>query len=300
MLTSHEIRPLHTLGKGAVGVVFAAYHHGLQRPVAIKCVPNAIVACQPEQLERLRREALAAAQLRSPHAVRILEHRQDGRAAYIVMELLHGMTLHRALKRYRRLAPRHVTAIVSQVGAVLAEAHALNMVHRDIKPSNLFLVRDGNGPFVKVLDFGIAKWLDGAGDALTGTNQILGTPPFMSPEHFRGEVSQMSDLWALSVVAYHALTGRLPFPGRDLVSVALAVLGSEFIPPSIVRRDLGTHVDAWFRRAFAFRAEERFQSASELVSSFQRLWISRDQLPTIVDVDVDWEEPAPASMRYAG
>ncbi len=299
MLDSDEIRPLRILGKGAVGVVYAAYHHTLRTPVAIKCIPAAMLRQQPHQLERLRREALATEQLRSRHALRILEYRVDRGSAYIIMELLRGMTLQDALKDRRPLAPAHAVAVVSQVGEVLEEAHSLGMIHRDIKPANVFLVRAPQRPFLKVLDFGIAKWRDDSGFGLTGSNEILGTPAYMSPEHFRGHVDHSHDLWALSALAYRALTGRLPFRGKDILSLATAVLHFDYRTPSSVCPNLNGRVDAWFRRAFAPRVENRFASADELVSSFAQLWDERDRLATMVAVDIDWEDPAPSQMRYA-
>src|SRR5262249_43204486 len=158
----------------------------------------------------------AAAQLRSPHVVQILDHGVWEGSPYIAMELLEGEDLARRLHKRRPLSPRETLTIAAQGGRALTKAHAVGPVHRDLKPANIFLVHDDEREIAKVLDFGVAKVNKDAGlDGATQTGTVLGTPFYMSPEQARGSksVDHRSDLWALAVVVYQCLVGKLPFRG---------------------------------------------------------------------------------------
>ncbi len=210
-------RLLQPLAKGGMGMVWIARHADLDLDVAVKLIAD--VAPSASARNRFRREARAAAQLKTPHVVKIHDYGVDGDLPYIAMELLFGEDLKTTLDREGPLAVARVAAIVSQLAKALDEAHERGLVHRDIKPRNVFLARVGSDEIVKLLDFGIAKDTAELGDE-TGTGTMLGSPHYMSPEQARGGVvTPQSDVWSLAVVAFEMLTAAKPFPGDVLGDV---------------------------------------------------------------------------------
>ncbi len=230
-------------------------------------------AKSPEVVARFKREAKAAAQLRSPHVVQILDHGVWRGVPYIAMELLEGEDLHRRLRRVRALSPREVVSIASQVGRALTKAHAAGLVHRDLKPANIFLTRDDEREIAKVLDFGVAKATAGSplAEANTSTGMVLGTPFYMSPEHLRAEksVDHRTDLWALSVVVYQCLVGKLPFRGDALAELVVKIMVDPIPVPSQAapERGLPYSFDAWWARAVDRDVSKRFQTAKDLTEA---------------------------------
>ena len=201
------------LGRGGMGSVWHATHLGLDIPCAVKFIEGEY-AHMAEAQARFEREAKAAAQLRSPHVVQILDHGVCDGTPYIAMELLDGEDLGKRITKVGKMHPSEINTIINQVCRALTKAHQLNIVHRDLKPDNIFLVRDDDREIAKVLDFGIAKSntsaLDGSN---TKTGAMLGTPYYMSPEQAQGikSVDSRSDLWSLAVIVYQCVTGLLPF-----------------------------------------------------------------------------------------
>ena len=276
-----KIRLERLLGQGGMGSVWVAEHLGLKTQVAVKFMSGEITA-HPEARARFVREATAAAQIKSPHVVQVFDHGvTDDGLPYIVMELLEGEDLSKRIERAGALDPHDVAAIVSQISKALSRAHSQGIIHRDIKPENVFLVdTDDDELFVKVLDFGIAKQSSDAGMNMTSTGAMVGTPYYMSPEQIMSAkgVDLRSDLWSLAVVAYHALTARLPFVGETVGALCVTINTGVFQSPSRIRPELGPDVDAWFSRALAREPEARFGSAKELASTLQQaLGIARPQ-----------------------
>jgi serine/threonine protein kinase len=265
-MLSPSIRLFRPLGEGGMGSVWLAEHLALGTPVAVKFLHRSLVqneACGA----RFRREALAAARIRSPHVVQILDQGVSDGLPYIVMELLEGETLEAAIERRGRLTLNETVEIVRQVGRVLAKAHDLGVAHRDIKPDNLILIEGEMEPFVKVIDFGIAKSGDDAG-RITTAGIVMGTPQYMSPEQLAGyDVGAETDLWALGVIAYLCLTGCLPFQGDDMVSVATAMAEDQIAPPSMLCAGLPHSLDLWFDRIFDPNPNRRFVSARDMVAA---------------------------------
>lgn len=264
-----KIKLVRPLGQGAMGFVWEAQHQGLGAKVAVKLMSPAYQD-DARFSERFRQEARAAAQLSSPHVVKVLEHGvAEGGEPYIVMELLEGETLRSRLERVGALPLADVVTIVRQTTQALTAAHGAGVVHRDIKPDNMFLTEGPAKPFVKVLDFGIAKLAQPEGVDMTTTGRTLGTPLYMSPEQFVStkRVDHRADLWSLGVVAHHAMAGRLPFEGETLGALALAVHAGEFKRPSAVRRGLPEAVDGWMARALQRDPAQRFQSAAEMAAT---------------------------------
>ena len=146
---------VHQLGKGGMGTVWLAHHLTLQSPVAIKLIEPQI-ASNPEALARFMREARAAAALRSPHVVQILDHGVDDGTPYIAMELLEGESLAARLRKVGRLSPEDTARILTHTARAVSRAHEVGVVHRDLKPDNIFLIENEEEELAKVLDFGIA------------------------------------------------------------------------------------------------------------------------------------------------
>jgi serine/threonine protein kinase len=255
-----------------MGSVWIATHHGLQSEVAIKFMaPH--VADDPVSVARFKLEARAAAEIRSPHVVQTFDHGlSDSGQPYIVMELLEGESLGQRCKRDGPVPMPLLLAIITQTAKALARAHERGIYHRDIKPENIFLVDGGDETYVKVLDFGVAKFVGAEAMTMTTTGNMVGTPAYMSPEQLfgTGERDHRCDLWALAVVAYYALVGERPFDGVTIGELCAAIRRCDFVAPSQRRNELPPSVDEWFKQAFAKDIGQRFISAKLLAESFER------------------------------
>ncbi len=219
-ITNFEIKK--RIGRGGFGLVYLAEHVNLGTQVAIKILRKQYIT--DEQLvERFKREARVSSQLRHPNVVQISDFGYDQTIGfYYVMEFLDGVSLSHVMQAYNRGMPlERLLPILQQICSALDMAHSNNVVHRDLKPSNIFLIEMyGEPDVVKILDFGIAKVLQNEeGQGVTATGQIVGSPRFMSPEQARGrhnEVDPRSDIYALGVMVFWMLTGRLPFESKQL------------------------------------------------------------------------------------
>jgi serine/threonine-protein kinase len=208
------------LGEGGFGAVYRGTQMATGRKVAIKLLHPEMTRDE-NLVARFKREGLVLCNLRDAHTITTYDFDQtpDG-TLYIAMELLEGRSLHQVFHDEAPIGWQRVTTILSMMCSSLAEAHAQGIVHRDLKPENVYLEKRPNHPeFVKILDFGIAKVMRGEGSVdphapqLTATGQTLGTLEYMSPEQLMGkQLDGRSDIYALGVLAYELLTGRLPFP----------------------------------------------------------------------------------------
>ena len=260
-----------------MGAVWAALDASLRRRVAVKLMSPDHVA-SPAARSRFEREAMAIAQLQSPNVVQIYDYGIDGDTPYIVMELLDGEDLQTRLNRLGKLPITAAAPILNQVAKALAAAHATGIVHRDIKPANIFIARHDNDESVKVLDFGVAALVSGllgAENAVTRAGGVVGTPHYMSPEQVRGSrgVDFKSDLWSLAVVAYRAVTGRLPFEAEAFGELLIEICTDPVPPPSRlgVSAELDSEADRFFDRALARDPAKRFGSAREMTAAFAAL-----------------------------
>ena len=258
------------LGKGGMGSVWLAEHLTLRSWVAVKLMDPAIAAT-PEGAERFRREAQAAASLRSAHVVQVLDYGVHETTPYLVMELMQGESLAGCLEREKRLTPERTVAIITQVARALGRAHAAGIVHRDLKPDNIFLVREDDQELVKILDFGIAKTPQSTfGGMETRTGVTMGTPYYMSPEQVEGKraVDFRTDLWAMAVIANECMTGVRPFDGSTFGELLLNICARPIPMPSS-QGLLLRGFDEWFAKATNRDSELRFASAQELASSLK-------------------------------
>jgi serine/threonine-protein kinase len=265
VVIAERFRLTRQLGQGGMGSVWLATHLALDIPCAVKFIEGEI-AQLPEAQARFEREAKAAAQLRSPHVVQILDHGVFQGTPYIAMELLDGEDLGKRLQRVGRMPPNDVLRIVGQVCRALTKAHGVGIVHRDLKPDNIFLVPDDDREIAKVLDFGIAKsTTSGIDGSNTKTGAMLGTPYYMSPEQAQGikAVDARSDLWSLAVIVFQALTGKLPFESEALGDLLVRIIVAPVPMPSQYVSDLPQSFDRWWEKASQRDPALRFQSARE-------------------------------------
>ncbi len=253
-----------------MGSVWIADHLALKTRVVVKFM-NPMHFDDPMSRERFSREAIAASQVKSPHVVQTFDHGVTAAGVpFIVMELLEGEDLAQRI-RAGPVGIASTASILTQVCRALMRAHAIGIVHRDIKPGNIFLCDvGGDEPFVKLLDFGIAKSVHAAPTSHTSTGAMMGTPYYMSPEQFAGtkSVDLRSDLWALGVVVFECVTGVRPFDADTLGGLAIAVHSGPMPAPSQLRHDLSPRIDAWFLKACARDPAARFQSAKGLADAF--------------------------------
>jgi eukaryotic-like serine/threonine-protein kinase len=265
------------LGKGGMGEVFRATHQMLARPAAVKLIRSEIIGSSTPAaarviVERFRREAEAAASLRSPHTIGLYDFgvSQDG-TFFLVMELLDGLDLETLVERFGPLPPERAVHLLRQACDSLAEAHARGLVHRDIKPSNIFTCRMGlEVDFVKVLDFGLVKAFDEpkeAGPALTRENMVHGTPAFIAPEQAMGraDVDARVDIYATGCVAYWLLTGRLVFTSDTPMGYLVHHIHTPPRPPStLAELPIPPALDTLILSCLAKDPAQRPQSAREL------------------------------------
>ena len=261
------------IGHGGMGSVWRARHESLDMPVAIKFM-GAHTAGDVEARQRFEREARALASLRTPNIVQVLDHGIDDDAPYIVMELLEGEDLSARMAARRRLPLDEVSRILSQTARALRRAHEAGITHRDLKPSNVFLAQVDGEEVVKVLDFGVAKLaaVGALGDQLTKVGTLLGSPGYMSPEQARGkDVDFRSDLWALAVIVFRAVTGVKPFAGDSIAELVIKLCIDPRPVATRIAADLPPEVDRFFEKAFAAEPQDRFQSAVEMATAFAQM-----------------------------
>jgi len=277
-IVANKYELVRKIGTGAMGEVWAARHKSLDEEVAIKLVMRGVDHEDGTSAEsRFLLEARVAAALsrKTRHIVAVTDHGEDGALGYLVMELLSGESLDQRILRTGPLPIEKVAPMITQIARGLAIAHGEGVVHRDLKPSNVFVTLDEDGNAVaKVLDFGIAKLRRNQRKATHSTQRgfLLGTPAYMSPEQARGnQLDHRADVWALSVIAYHMLTGEFPFDGASGEDLFARLVRVEPIPILDRRPDLPPIVGDFFVRAFAKRLEDRFQSAIALAGAFEQL-----------------------------
>ncbi|HEX6432600.1 MAG TPA: serine/threonine-protein kinase, partial [Gemmatimonadales bacterium] len=264
------------LGRGGMGEVYRASHRMLARPAAIKLIHPQVLATRDRKsaglaVARFRREAEAAAQLRSPHTVELYDfgETEDG-TLYFVMELLEGMDLETLVRHQGPLPQERVIHILRQVCESLEEAHASGLVHRDIKPANIHVGRVGlRHDFVKVLDFGLVKSVlpaTGEDSMATAAGLTPGTPAYMAPELALGEkVDGRADLYALGCVAYFLLTGQLVFDaGSGLQMIAKHIQDPPAPPSQRTELEVAPELDRIVMACLAKRPDDRPQNAAEL------------------------------------
>jgi serine/threonine protein kinase len=259
------------LGEGGMGLVVAATHLTLGGQVALKFLTMGD-EIRPEALARFTREAQTVARIKSEHIARVLDMGTvESGAPYIVMELLEGQDLHKFVRKNGPLPSGDAVEFILQAAEGVAEAHAAGIVHRDLKPANLFLSHKPDGsPFVRVLDFGIAKDVQAkkeAGDvSLTVGTDVLGSPLYMAPEQIRNpkDVDPRADVWSLGAILYKLLTGRSAFEADNPSATLAMIVMEEPDPIRMLRPDVPAQLEAVVQRCLEKKIDQRFQSVDEL------------------------------------
>ncbi len=259
------------LGEGGMGAVYLAEHPSIGKKVALKVLHSEFSANE-DVVTRFFNEAKAVNNIGHPNIVDITDYgviQGLGREqfVYFIMEYLGGVTLSKLIRTESPLSPERALNIALQVADALAASHRCGIVHRDLKPDNIMLTSRGREKdFVKLLDFGIAKLTGGAaGSRQTRTGIVMGTPAYMSPEQCdgRGNIDHRTDVYALGVVMYEMLAGRVPFLGEGYGEVLVQHLTQPPTPPSQFRM-VNPHVEAVILKALEKRMELRYPTMEEM------------------------------------
>jgi serine/threonine protein kinase len=282
---ANDFRILYKIGEGGMGVVYAAEQVSTSKVRALKLMHTALLH-DAAMRERFLHEAHVSAQIESDHIVEVVAAGIDpaSGAPWIAMELLRGETLEQRVKEHGPLSASDLLELATQLRHVLSRAHAAGIVHRDLKPENLFIrqARRVGIPFtLKVLDFGIAKWVQ---ESRSATNsQVLGSPLWMAPEQWKPKapITAATDVWALGLVMFFALTGR-PYwrtaSGDDVGRVIVEVVADPLVPPSQRSRELGLKLevppgfDAWFLACITRDPAQRLPDADSALEQFIELF----------------------------
>lgn len=270
LLLGGTYRVVRLLGRGAMGAVYEARHEALSRTVALKVLAPEISA-QPRAVQRLEREAQAAAQLGHPNIVPVTDFRAvPGEPAFLVMEYLQGKSLEQVMQESGRLQPSRVASMGIQVLDALAVAHRAGIVHRDIKPANLMVTAiPGAGEVVKILDFGVAKVTESHG--LTRDGVLIGSPLFMAPEQaFHDVVDGRADLYALGATLYYAIAGVPPLEADSLPRMLSKLKDEAPVPLAQRCPQVDPALGAAIDRALLKHPDTRYASADDMKTALQR------------------------------
>jgi len=247
-------------GRGGMASVYKAHQAALARYVAIKVLPD-FFATEPGFRERFQQEAVAVAQLRHPNILAIFDYGDTDGLTYIVTEFVDGGTL--AEQMGKPLPLEYAVEILNPIAGALDYAHRRGVLHRDIKPSNVLLQHDGT-PVLS--DFGLAKMMMSSTQGLTQSGMIVGTPEYMSPEQCAGEeLTPAADQYSLAVIAYEALTGRVPFTAATPVAVLMAQMQNALPPPRTINPDISDGVAAVLLKGLAKEPGDRYKTCHQMV-----------------------------------
>ncbi len=264
-----KYRILRSIGVGGMGTVYEAEHVEIHRKVAIKLL-HAEFAQNADAVARFRREAQIAGSLGHDSICEVLDVgiSPDG-SHYLVMPLLRGTSLAHLLAQTGQMAQARALDVVAQILGALEAAHAAGIVHRDLKPENVFITKVGDrDDFVKVLDFGISKVVQGGSvpTSMTRTGTVMGTPYYMSPEQARGQKDQdhRVDIYAAGVILYELLTAQRPFDGETFNELIIKIVTEAFAPVSTLRPAVSPQVESIVIRSMMRDREERYQTAAAM------------------------------------
>lgn len=252
------------VGRGAMGVVYEAVDPTIGRKVALKAIRfDGVGTTADEAARRFKNEARAAGGLNHPNIVTVYDAGEDSGNLYLAMEFIEGSTLETLLRAQRTLSPKQAVDFVRQIASGLDFAHSRGIIHRDIKPGNIMLAGHG---LIKITDFGIAR----AGEAMTITGQVVGTPNYMSPEQVLGKsLDGRSDLFSVGVMLYEMITGERPFEGQSITTIMYKIVHETPIPPRKLDSSIHPGLSAVIERSLAKSAEERFSSGAELTRALE-------------------------------
>jgi serine/threonine-protein kinase len=251
MLGKYQI--IDRLGAGGFGTVYLAMDRLLDRKVALK-VPH-----QQVDEARALQEPKIMAQLKHENIVELITVEEKGGTYFMVMEYVEGESLDKQIKKERSLRPQRALNIAIGVCDAIAFAHSIKVIHRDLRPANILLTLDDRP---KVTDFGTSRFLEMQVDNYACTR--IGSPPYMAPEHFKGQTVFQSDIWSMGITIYEMLTGTVPFYDADPVRIYQAYVTRPVVPPHLRNPSVPKAFSAIVMKALAVNLGERYISAQEL------------------------------------
>ena len=290
------------IGHGAMGVVYEALDPTIGRKIALKAIRfDGIGTTADEAARRFKNEARAAGGLNHPNIVTVYDAGEDSGLLFLAMEFIEGSTLEALIRAQRTIPATQTIDIIRQVCAGLDFAHAKGIIHRDVKPGNIMLA--GNG-LVKITDFGIAR----AGEVMTITGQVVGTPNYMSPEQVLGKpLDGRSDLFSVGVILYEMVTGERPFEGQSITTIMYKIVHETPIPPRKLDATIHLGLSAVIEKALAKSADDRFPNGEALVralldyktvslSNIHTLGQPTGDFPSLADANAT-HDPRPVSSQ---
>jgi len=256
------------IGRGAMGKVYRAYDHKMERMIVLKEI-RMDKAQDHEEYDKLKkrflREARSAGRLHHANIVTVFDIINQGSKLYISMEYLDGVNLLKYLQKHQIVDPKKASQIIHQACEALHYAHQAGIVHRDIKPSNLMIQPDGQ---VKIVDFGVAKDTDSTTLTLVGSS--LGTPSYMSPEQIEGKnVDGRSDIFSLGVVFYEMITGERPFKGETMASIIIKIIQAQPKRITTIKKNLPEELENIILKMLEKNPEKRYQTALEVAQALE-------------------------------
>jgi serine/threonine protein kinase len=292
-LVSGRYRLLNCLRRGSMSEVFLAFDEQEQQQVALKIVTNS----DPDRVKRLHYEARVLRKLSHPHILPLLNDGISGSYYYLVMPYMQGGNLRERLAQ-GKMTPEEAGIVLHQLADALACAHKHGIIHRDIKPSNILLdTADAN--HIYLADFGIAKILEEGSD-ITQTGILLGTPEYMAPELAEKPESVSSDIYAVGVLLYQMLTGRLPFTGTTPLAICWKHIKEQPIPPSNLNPEISGAIEKVILRAMDKNPGQRFVEVGTLPLAYANALNGIDKMPDlrlISSTDLPMLPPTQMTLR---
>jgi eukaryotic-like serine/threonine-protein kinase len=265
-LVAEKYRIDGVLGRGGMGVVYAAQHVVTGKHVAIKCLDARLANASASA--RFIREAQAACRIAHPNVVDVYDIGRYQHQHFMVMERLRGETLRSRIKG-GALAPEQVLPLIERVLEAIAVAHENGVIHRDLKPDNIFICK---GEVPKIVDFGISKLVQPEMDpSLTKTGMVVGTPAYMAPEQLEGraDIDHRCDIYALGLILYEALTGKHPYYAPTYNAIVVKVATERPEPISVLEPAISPALESVVMKAMAKKADDRFSSATEMLQALR-------------------------------
>jgi serine/threonine-protein kinase len=282
---NNKYKIVRMIGHGGMGAVYEGENTAIARRVAIKVLLQ-LAAGQEGMVERFEREAQAAGRIGNDHILEVLDMGTlpDGER-FMVMEYLDGDSLQDRIDRQGQLGAAEISPLARQLLTGLQAAHAAGIIHRDLKPDNVFILKEkaGRKDYIKIIDFGISKFTQLGGDMkMTATGAVMGTPYYMSPEQAKGvsAADARSDLYAVGVIIYRAVTGQVPFEGQTFNELLFKIVLSPLPNARDIVPDLDPAFDSIIAKAMARDAGDRFQTAGDFIAALQE-WETTGKAVTV-------------------